>query len=76
MIIYLHGYSFFCLFIYHLSINSSFTYVSIKKNIIAIIRIASNLVLKILLKKGSNMTIVIPVFHVIISFSIVFSVVE
>ena len=30
--------------------------------------------LKILFKKGSNMTIVIPVFHVIISFSIVFSV--
>ena len=30
--------------------------------------------LKILLKKGSNITIVIPVFHVIISFSIVFSV--
>ena len=45
-------------------------YVSIK-NITVIIRIASNLALKILLKKGSNMTIVIPVFHVIISFSIV-----
>ena len=49
-------------------------YVSIKKTHITNFCIAYNVVLKILLKKVSKMTIVMPVFHVIISVSIVSSV--